>query len=419
MQKVSTGISDLDRLIDYIYLGDNVVWEVDAGTSYEVFVKKFIEAFSSLSNDIIYISFNKSVQTLFKELKNYVNDKFHIIDCFTSGKGKNDITFLKAYDELSKHIDIVKLSNPSDIQELTEAIASVESRVSTPTAYIFDSLTGMQNLLKDEDATYSFFTYMCPRLYDLDSIAYWILEKDAHSQKFKANIRHITQIVIDLYRRKEKLFLKALKLARRKNRNAFAAHMYEITSDDNIEISSVEPSATIDIGSKLREIRISRKMSQKELADKVNLTAGFISQMENNQIVPSLLSFMQICEALGIKPSEIFSEADREQSLVIRKQSIMSNPPNKISQADIYKVLSDENFNVYYILIPSNSLINKHFLTKKEPELAFVMKGDISVTLDKVSSSLQEGDCLYIKKNLPEKWENKGGGNAEILLISK
>ncbi len=97
----------------------------------------------------------------------------------------------------------------------------------------------------------------------------------------------------------------------------------------------------------------------------------------------------------------------------------MSNPPNKISQADIYKVLSDENFNVYYILIPSNSLINKHFLTKKEPELAFVMKGDISVTLDKVSYSLQEGDCLYIKKNLPEKWENKGGGNAEILLISK
>jgi hypothetical protein len=53
---------------------------------------------------------------------------------------------------------------------------------------------------------------MCPRLFDLDSVAYWILEKDAHSQKFKANIRHITQVVLELYRRKDNLFLKALKL---------------------------------------------------------------------------------------------------------------------------------------------------------------------------------------------------------------
>lgn len=61
-------------------------------------------------------------------------------------------------------------------------------------------------------------------------------------------------------------------------------------------------------------------MSQKELAEKVNLTPGFISQMENNQIVPSITSFIQICEALGVKPSEILSENKTEEKPIIKKR---------------------------------------------------------------------------------------------------
>jgi len=419
MQKISSGISGLDNLIDFIYLGDNVVWEVDAGTSFEIFIKKFIEASFLEPKDIVYISFNKSVPTLLKEFSKYINEKFHIIDCFTAGKGKNDATFLRNYEEISKKIDIIRLSNPSNLDELTNAIAAMETKISSQTAYIFDSLTGMQNLVKDESLTYSFFTYMCPRLFDLDSVAYWILEKDAHSQKFKANIRHITQVVLELYRRKDNLFLKAIKLSRRKNRNAFKPHMYEITDHEEIHIKTTEQSPTLDIGSKLREIRISRNMSQKELAEKVNLTPGFISQMENNQIVPSITSFIQICEVLGVSASEILSENKTEEKYVIKKEEIFGKLPQKISNADIYRVLSDENFKAYIVVMPSNSAVKGHFLTKKEPEIAFLMKGEISVTLNGSNYSLQEGDLLYIKKSMPEKWQNKGGEKVELLLISR
>ncbi len=419
MQKVSSGIESLDRLIDYIYLGDNVVWEVDAGTSYEIFIKKFIDSFLRQKRDVVYVSFNKSIPTLIKELKRNINENFHIIDCFTSGKGKNDSTFLKAYEEFRKDFDIVKINNPSNLEELSGAIAHLENKISTPTAYVFDSLTGLQDLLKDENLTYSFFTYMCPRLFDVESVAYWILERDAHSQKFKANIRHVTQLVFELYTRKENFFIKALKLARRKNRDAFKPHIYEISADENIEISLLEQSHSIDIGSRLREIRISRNMSQKELAEKVNLTAGFISQMENNQIVPSISSFVQICEALGIKPGEVLSENSLKQEMVIKKEELTARSHQKFSKFNIYKIFSDDNFKAYYLKIPANCVSNGHFLTKKEPEIIFLVKGLITVKTHDFSYLLKEGDFLYLKKNLPERWENKGGDEAEILLISK
>ncbi len=143
----------------------------------------------------------------------------------------------------------------------------------------------MQDLWGDENRTYKFFTYICPRLYDLGTVAYWILEKDAHSQKFKANLGHITQVVLELYKRKDKFWIKALKIEGRPNREAFKPHSYEI-GDKTISITSVRREPLFDIGTRIKESRIKAGMSQKELAGKVDLTPSFISQMESNQIAP-------------------------------------------------------------------------------------------------------------------------------------
>ena len=74
--------------------------------------------------------------------------------------------------------------------------------------YIFDSLTGMQDIWGDENVTYKFFTYSCPRLYDLQTVDYWVLEKEAHTPSFKANLRHITQVAIELEKQNGELFFK-------------------------------------------------------------------------------------------------------------------------------------------------------------------------------------------------------------------
>src|SRR5512134_1271821 len=210
MGKISSGIQSLDRLIDSLYIGDNVVWEVDAGTSYDVFIHNFIRDSFELDQKVIYVSFNRSPQTILNEIGSAFDpQQFTLIDCFTSGKGKNDSAFLKFYEK--RNAQGVRIQNPRNIDEFTSHLTGIEDNLPPGARYIFDSLTGMQDLWGNENDTYQFFTYMCPRLYDLGTVAYWILEKDAHSQKFKANLRHITQVVFDLYKRRENLYIKALK----------------------------------------------------------------------------------------------------------------------------------------------------------------------------------------------------------------
>ncbi|MBM4028140.1 MAG: GAF domain-containing protein [Planctomycetes bacterium] len=124
-----------------------------------------------------------------------------VIDCFSSGKGNNDKVFLDFYEsggEASRR-SVVHVAHPGDPAQLEKALTETGAAGRGINAwYVFDSLTGMLDLWGDEDVVLRFFGHICPRLYDLNTIAYWFLETEAHSQRFLAKVRHITQVVLEI-----------------------------------------------------------------------------------------------------------------------------------------------------------------------------------------------------------------------------
>jgi transcriptional regulator with XRE-family HTH domain len=417
MTKIYSGISDLDNLIDSLYVGDNVVWEVEAGTAHELFILNFIRQSFSEGRDVIYISFNKSPHTVFQKIGEIsAKDKFTLLDCFTSGKGKNDKAFTKFYDG-GADSNVIRVDDPKNIEYFTSLLNSLEDKFQSGGRYVFDSLTGMQDLWGDENRTYKFFTYICPRLYDLGTVAYWILEKDAHSQKFKANLRHITQVVLELYKRKDKLWIKALKLEGRTTREAFKPHSYEI-GEKTISISSVRKEPSFDIGTRIKELRTKVGMSQKELAEKVNLTPSFISQMESNQITPSLHSYIQICNTLGVSLSDTFEKRSEDIQSLIRKEKVFSSPFIKDSGFKGFSIMKDGMMSGSLIVIEPYAKIKGLFVEKQVKTLLYVLKGDITVIIEDKGAILRSGDALYLQDERPSLFKNEGGDSAEILLIS-
>jgi transcriptional regulator with XRE-family HTH domain len=417
MQKISSGVKNLDTLIDSLYIGDNIVWEVDAGTSYDVFMQNFINQSFQESQTIVYVSFNSSPQSILGKLKDFIApDHFILFDCFTSGKGKNDDTFLKFYKN-KPDLNIVRIENPKSIEQFTQKLNQIEESLSPGARYVFNSLTGMQDLWGTEDDTYKFFTYMCPRLYDLETVAYWILEKDAHSQKFKANLRHITQVVFELYKRREELYIKTHKLEGRQDREPFKPHAYEI-KDSSITISFPKKGVSTEIGNRIKEARIRLGMSQKGLADKVDLTPSFISQVESNQISPSLSSFVLICSALGVNPGQFLEEKGfNKASWLLRKEKILTGAALNEEGILIYPVTSDDNKFVKLIVFPPNASLGKHFLYQRTEEFIYVLKGKLSVTVEGKEEKVKEGDSIYLKEDFPSQWKNEGGDEAELLVV--
>ena len=70
----------------------------------------------------------------------------------------------------------------------------------------------------------------------------------------------------------------------------------------------------MDIGHRMKELRIQYGLTQQELADRAELTKGFISQLARNQNSPSVGTLLDILHCLGTTPAEFFTDEEPEQT---------------------------------------------------------------------------------------------------------
>jgi transcriptional regulator with PAS, ATPase and Fis domain len=197
----TTGIIDVDRMVGGIQAGDNVVWEIDSGVAGDSFISQFVTSCEESAVPVVYVSFNRSPQTIAAKYARLLSPgRFSLIDCFSSGKGNSDQMFLKFFDDPAHNAvhAPVHIADPADPARLEQALIDVGTRDGQSANYVFDSLTGMLDLWGDENRVVRFFGHLCPRLYDLSTIAVWLVETEAHSETFLAKVRHITQVVIEV-----------------------------------------------------------------------------------------------------------------------------------------------------------------------------------------------------------------------------
>ena len=73
------------------------------------------------------------------------------------------------------------------------------------------------------------------------------------------------------------------------------------------------------IGAKLKDLRNQTGLTQQELADRTELTKGYISQLEHGTAAPSIMTLLDILECLGSSIPEFFKETTEEQ-IVFQKE---------------------------------------------------------------------------------------------------
>ena len=200
-KRVSSGISGLDKLLSGLYIGDNVIWYDDAGSLASAFCMKFIKESQKQKKPIVYVTFDRSPRNLIEKLGPLAeNQQLTILDCFTNGKGDKAEVFNKFYerDGAQWPYQVINVTEPWKPETVADAIYGLHGTLTGDVRFVIESLTGMQDLWEGEEHILRFYSRSCPKLYELDTIAYWIIEKGAHSNKLKAHINQIAQVAIDL-----------------------------------------------------------------------------------------------------------------------------------------------------------------------------------------------------------------------------
>jgi transcriptional regulator with XRE-family HTH domain/KaiC/GvpD/RAD55 family RecA-like ATPase len=421
----STGIEYLDQLIGGLRFGDNVVWETDAGSYIDLFVEKFSRNSLSAGHNLVYISFNRSPATIIRKLSKLPNQhKITLVDAFTSGKGDNDPTFTRFYEnrDHSHTINAVKIENPADVSHFTKILNDIEEKSGEGARYIFDSITGMQDLWSDEVKTYRFFTYACPRLYDLNTVAYWILESGAHSHSFKANLGHVTQVVIEVSHSGSQLFLRVNKSEERYSSDMLKPQKFEVWGDD-ILFQEAGEKDIMDLGGKVKNLRLKKRLTQSELAQKINATASYISQLERNLISPSIDSLILLSNELQVEPGYFFTcDKNGFDNFIHRKSQHSPAALANVAwdSAKCYLLSStgiNRRMQPMVVTIEPESSFSGHFINHKGDEFVYILKGELEFDMEDKSYILREGDSIYLDSVMPTAWRNNSEMPVQAIWI--
>lgn len=174
----------------------------------------------------------------------------------------------------------------------------------------------------------------------------------------------------------------------------------------------------MDIGKRMKELRIQYGLTQQELADRSELTKGFISQLERNQNTPSVGTLLDIIQCLGTTPAEFFTDEEPEQ-IVFKKD-------------DFFKKVDEENKREIEWVVPNaqKDAMEPVRLTLKPggrsdvllphegEEFGYVMKGTVRINYGGKSHTVHAGETFYYKSGKKHFIENTGSREAILIWVS-
>ncbi len=158
-------------------------------------------------------------------------------------------------------------------------------------------------------------------------------------------------------------------------------------------------SAKTDIGSKIRQLRTKKGLTQEELADRCELSKGFISQLENDLTSPSIATLIDILQCLGTNLKDFFNDADDEQ-IVFGKEDYFEKVDQELHNK-IEWIIPNAQKNmmepIRVTLEPAGSTYPD--LPHEGEEFGYVLSGSVTVVLGNRSFCAKKGESFYYKPN--------------------
>ena len=172
----------------------------------------------------------------------------------------------------------------------------------------------------------------------------------------------------------------------------------------------------MDIGKKIKDLRIAKSLTQEELADRAELTKGFISQLENNLTSQSIATLIDILQCLGTDLKNFFDN-DEDNQVVFSKEDYFEKEDAELKNM-IQCIIPNAQKNlmepILLTLEPGGSTYpdNPH----EGEEFGYVLSGNVTVVLGNKAFKAKKGESFYYEAKYKHHLESKNG--AKIIWVS-
>ena len=179
----------------------------------------------------------------------------------------------------------------------------------------------------------------------------------------------------------------------------------------------------LQVGGRLRHARLLAGIRMRDLADKVGCTESMVSKIEAGRVVPSLPMLQRLVDALGRDLASFFGSDPNSPAMVLRngQRPVAHTDPIREGQRVSYERLVP--FGAGNLLEGNIHVVEpgglKHDpITHQGETLGYVVEGQIELTVEATSYTLNAGDSFFFKNHLTNSYRNPGTVTARVLWVN-
>lgn len=172
----------------------------------------------------------------------------------------------------------------------------------------------------------------------------------------------------------------------------------------------------MDIGSKIKELRILKGLTQEEVADRAELSKGFISQLERNLTSPSISTLLDILQCLGTSIGEFFNETPEEQ-IVFEKTDYFEKHDPELQNEIKWIIPNAQKNRMEPIMLTLGAGGGTYPDNPHEgEEFGYILSGAISIHIGSKTYRAKKGESFYFVPDKKHYLTSKTG--AVLLWVS-
>ena len=191
--RVLSGIPEMDKALDNIRLGDNVVWRVSDLNEFRLFMEPYVRQAVKDKRKIIYFRFASH--------EPFITDV--------------------------PEVETITIPLSHRFENFTVEIHNAIEKAGRDAFYVFDCLSELQTAWATDLMMGNFFRVTCPFLFILDTVAFFPLIRGKHSVHSVNKIIDTTQLFLDVYTGEKDIFVRPEKVWNRSSDTMFLPHTYE------------------------------------------------------------------------------------------------------------------------------------------------------------------------------------------------
>ncbi|MGN1040109.1 MAG: helix-turn-helix domain-containing protein [Candidatus Fimimonas sp.] len=172
----------------------------------------------------------------------------------------------------------------------------------------------------------------------------------------------------------------------------------------------------VEIGRKIKQYRLKLDLTQEELAQRTELTKGYISQLENDLCSPSIATLEDILNVLGVSLQEFFTEP-KEEKIVYTNDDYFFSKNGDGTNTWLIPNSQVKEMEPIILTLPQGGECEERLPFEGE-EFGYVLCGKVEIVTLHERYKLSAGDSFSIDGKKQHKIVNAQKGESKILWIT-